>query len=121
MAVVSISREVLVRQFQIYARCQGDIITLKNLFCCLLFGPFSCELQGVKNGSQQRENSVHFTVFFGKSENESQVAEIVNGVYGADTVTVNYVQFWFRRYRSCIFDVKVAPRQSSKMSIKSQK
>ncbi|GFV28767.1 hypothetical protein TNCV_3987171 [Trichonephila clavipes] len=77
MAVGSISRKVSIKQFQIYARCQG--------------------------------------------ENESQVAEIVNGVYGADTVTANYVQFWFRRFRSGIFDVKVAPSPSSKMSIKSQK
>ncbi|GFU65799.1 histone-lysine N-methyltransferase SETMAR [Trichonephila clavipes] len=48
--------------------------------------------------------------FFYKGENASQVAEIVNGVYGADTVTANYVQFWFRRFRSGIFDVKDAPR-----------
>ncbi|GFW13840.1 histone-lysine N-methyltransferase SETMAR [Trichonephila clavipes] len=70
----------------------------------------SCELQGVKNGSQQRENSVLFTVFIDKSENANQVAKIANGVYGADTVTANYVQFWFRRFRSGIFDVKDAPR-----------
>ncbi|GFX71578.1 hypothetical protein TNCV_2695661 [Trichonephila clavipes] len=43
-------------------------------------------------------------------ENESQVAEILNGVYGADTVTANYVQFWLHRFRSDIFNVKVAPR-----------
>ncbi|GFU77751.1 histone-lysine N-methyltransferase SETMAR [Trichonephila clavipes] len=66
MAVVSISPEVSIKQFQVYARCQG--------------------------------------------ENTSQVAEIVNGVYGADTVTTNYVQFWFRRFRSGIFDAKDAPR-----------
>ncbi|GFT58606.1 guanine nucleotide-binding protein G(o) subunit alpha [Trichonephila clavipes] len=42
--------------------------------------------------------------------NASQVAEIANGVYGADTATANYVQFWFRRFRSGIFDVKDAPR-----------
>ncbi|GFV02475.1 histone-lysine N-methyltransferase SETMAR [Trichonephila clavipes] len=40
----------------------------------------------------------------------SQTAEFVNGVYGADTVTAIYVQFWFRRYRSGIFYVKDAPR-----------
>ncbi|GFX20639.1 histone-lysine N-methyltransferase SETMAR [Trichonephila clavipes] len=57
--------------------------------------------------------------FFDKNENTSQVAEIVNGVYGADTVTAHYVQFWFRRFRSGIFDVKVAPRPSLKMPIKS--
>ncbi|GFU42230.1 histone-lysine N-methyltransferase SETMAR [Trichonephila clavipes] len=45
-----------------------------------------------------------------KSKNTSQVAEIVNGVFSADTVTANYVQFWFRRFRSGIFDVKDAPR-----------
>ncbi|GFV72967.1 histone-lysine N-methyltransferase SETMAR [Trichonephila clavipes] len=47
--------------------------------------------------------------FFDKGENVSQAAEIVNGVYGADTVTANYVQFWFRRFRSGIFDAKDAP------------
>ncbi|GFX53631.1 histone-lysine N-methyltransferase SETMAR [Trichonephila clavipes] len=41
-----------------------------------------------------------------RPENASQVAEIANGVYGADTVTTNYVQFWFCRFRSGIFDVK---------------
>ncbi|GFU38664.1 histone-lysine N-methyltransferase SETMAR [Nephila pilipes] len=44
--------------------------------------------------------------FFNKGEYASQMAEIVNGVYGADTVTTNYVQFWFH----CIFYVKEAPR-----------
>ncbi|GFV50085.1 hypothetical protein TNCV_2354701 [Trichonephila clavipes] len=77
MAEVSISREVSIEQFQIYARCRG--------------------------------------------ESASRVAEIVNGVYGASTVTANYVQFWFRRFRSGIFDVKVVPHPSSKMSIQSQK
>ncbi|GFY10060.1 histone-lysine N-methyltransferase SETMAR [Trichonephila clavipes] len=48
--------------------------------------------------------------FFDKGENASQLAEIVNGVYGADTITANYVQFWFRRFRSGTFDVKDAPR-----------
>ncbi|GFX22537.1 cathepsin B [Trichonephila clavipes] len=48
--------------------------------------------------------------FLDKSENTSQAAEIVNGVYGADTVTANCAQFWFRRFRSGIFDVKDAPR-----------
>ncbi|CAK9816710.1 Histone-lysine N-methyltransferase SETMAR [Anthophora quadrimaculata] len=48
--------------------------------------------------------------FFDKGENASQAAEIVNGVYDPDTVTANYVQFWFRRFRSGIFDVKDASR-----------
>ncbi|GFV40054.1 histone-lysine N-methyltransferase SETMAR [Trichonephila clavipes] len=34
----------------------------------------------------------------------------MNGVYSADTITANYVQYWFRRFRSGIFDVKHAPR-----------
>ncbi|GFW44114.1 histone-lysine N-methyltransferase SETMAR [Trichonephila clavipes] len=38
------------------------------LMCCSL----NCELQGVKNESQQREDSMHFTVFFDKGENASQ-------------------------------------------------
>ncbi|GFV51314.1 histone-lysine N-methyltransferase SETMAR [Trichonephila clavipes] len=37
------------------------------------------------------------------------MAEIANGVYGAETVMANYMQFWFRRFRSGIFDVKDAP------------
>ncbi|GFU42526.1 histone-lysine N-methyltransferase SETMAR [Trichonephila clavipes] len=49
---------------------------------------------------------LHF--FFDKGENAKQATEIVNGAYGADTVTANYVQFWFRRFRSRIFGVKVA-------------
>ncbi|GFU25611.1 histone-lysine N-methyltransferase SETMAR [Trichonephila clavipes] len=60
--------------------------------------------------------------FFGKVKNASQLLEIANGDYGADTVTANCVQFWFRRFRSGIFDVKDAPAQSStslKISIES--
>ncbi|GFT41194.1 histone-lysine N-methyltransferase SETMAR [Trichonephila clavipes] len=49
--------------------------------------------------------------FFDKSESENQVAEIANGVYGADTVTGNYVQFWFRRFHSGILDVKGASQK----------
>ncbi|GFV73860.1 histone-lysine N-methyltransferase SETMAR [Trichonephila clavipes] len=48
--------------------------------------------------------------FFDKDEHASQVVEIANGVYGADTVIANYVQFWFHRFRSGIFYVKDAPR-----------
>ncbi|GFV95400.1 histone-lysine N-methyltransferase SETMAR [Trichonephila clavipes] len=35
------------------------------------------------------------------------MAEIVNGVYGPDTVTANYMQFWFRRFRSAGFKKKL--------------
>ncbi|GFX46174.1 histone-lysine N-methyltransferase SETMAR [Trichonephila clavipes] len=48
--------------------------------------------------------------FFEKGKTVSQAAEIVNGVYGADTVTANYVTFWFRRFWLGIFYVKDAPR-----------
>ncbi|GFV33167.1 histone-lysine N-methyltransferase SETMAR [Trichonephila clavipes] len=48
--------------------------------------------------------------FFDKGENAKQVVEIENGVYEADIVAANYEQFWFRRIRSGIFDVKDAPR-----------
>ncbi|GFW79670.1 histone-lysine N-methyltransferase SETMAR [Trichonephila clavipes] len=47
--------------------------------------------------------------FFDKGENASQVAETANGGYGVNTVTANYVQVCFRRFRSGIFDVKDAP------------
>ncbi|GFY00258.1 histone-lysine N-methyltransferase SETMAR [Trichonephila clavipes] len=81
----------------------------KKLFGFFLFGPFSCELQSVKNGSQQKKIRFFLQFFFDEGENASQVAEIANGVYGSDTVTTNYVQFWFRRFRSGIFDIKDAP------------
>ncbi|GFX03752.1 histone-lysine N-methyltransferase SETMAR [Trichonephila clavipes] len=48
--------------------------------------------------------------FFDSGENASQVAKIVKGVYDVDTVTANYLQFWFRRFRSGILKVKDAPR-----------
>ena len=48
--------------------------------------------------------------FFDKGENASQTAETVNGIYGPNTVTEKYVKFWFRRFRSGIFNVKHAPR-----------
>ncbi|GFV03200.1 histone-lysine N-methyltransferase SETMAR [Trichonephila clavipes] len=51
--------------------------------------------------------------FFDKGENASQMAEIVSGVYGVDTAIANYVQFWFRRFCSGIFYVKVAPRPAN--------
>ncbi|GFU57879.1 histone-lysine N-methyltransferase SETMAR [Trichonephila clavipes] len=38
--------------------------------------------------------------FFDKGENANQVAKIADGIYGANTVTANYVQFWFRRFGS---------------------
>ncbi|GFU20099.1 histone-lysine N-methyltransferase SETMAR [Trichonephila clavipes] len=50
---------------------------------------------------------------FHKGRNKSQAAEIMNGVYGADIATANYLQFWFRCFRSDIFDVKDAPRTGS--------
>ncbi|GFV84241.1 hypothetical protein TNCV_3039011 [Trichonephila clavipes] len=50
------------------------------------------ELQGVKNGSQQRKNIRYILqFFFDKGENASQVAKIVTGVYGPDTVSASYV------------------------------
>ncbi|GFV84032.1 histone-lysine N-methyltransferase SETMAR, partial [Trichonephila clavipes] len=79
---------------------------LKSLVYEMPVGLFSCELQGVKNRSKQIANSVIFTVLL----TASQGPEIANGVYGADTVTANSVQFWFHRFRSGIFDFKDAPR-----------
>ncbi|GFW02180.1 histone-lysine N-methyltransferase SETMAR [Trichonephila clavipes] len=56
-----------------------------------------------------KEKIRYIQFFFDKVKNASQGAEIVHGVYGADTVTANYVQFWFRQFFSDIFDVKDAP------------
>lgn len=35
--------------------------------------------------------------------------QIVNGLYGLDTVTTNYVRFWFRWFCYSTFDVKDLP------------
>ncbi|GFW30984.1 histone-lysine N-methyltransferase SETMAR [Trichonephila clavipes] len=52
-----------------------------------------------------------FLQFFSdKGQNASHMAEIANDIYGTNTVTANHVQFWFRRFRSGIFDIKYAPR-----------
>ncbi|GFU35699.1 histone-lysine N-methyltransferase SETMAR [Trichonephila clavipes] len=89
-------------------------VTFHTKIISFLFGPFNCELQGVKNGSQQRENSGYILqFFFDKDEKVSQAAEIVNSIYGAHTVTANYVKFWFRPFHSGIFDVKNAPHIGS--------
>ncbi|GFW60934.1 histone-lysine N-methyltransferase SETMAR [Trichonephila clavipes] len=53
--------------------------------------------------------NIFLLFFFDKGESASQGAEIAHDVYGADTVTVNYAQFWFLRFRSGIFDFKDAP------------
>ncbi|GFT36094.1 histone-lysine N-methyltransferase SETMAR [Trichonephila clavipes] len=47
-----------------------------------------------------------------EGENASHSAEIENGVYGANSVIDNYVQFWFRRFHSGIFDINDAPHSS---------
>ncbi|GFW33476.1 histone-lysine N-methyltransferase SETMAR [Trichonephila clavipes] len=82
MALVSISREVSNKQFKIYAPCQ-----------------------------EVNEEKIQYILkfFLDNGENASQATEIVNGVYGADTVRAYFVQFWFRRFRAGIFDVKDAP------------
>ncbi|GFW95333.1 histone-lysine N-methyltransferase SETMAR [Trichonephila clavipes] len=106
MAVVSISREVLIKQFQIYARCQDDISQKKNYFAffCLVYSVVSCRVLKIKVNKEKIQFFLQF--FFDKSESARQVAEIANGVDGADTVPANYVQFLFRRFRSGIFDLK---------------
>ncbi|GFX02206.1 histone-lysine N-methyltransferase SETMAR [Trichonephila clavipes] len=93
----------------------------KKVSLPFLFGPFTSELQGVKMEVNKEKIRFFLLFFFDKGENANQVAEIANGVYGAVTVTLNYVLFWYRRLGSGIFDVKDAPRTqggpSSKLSI----
>ena len=52
-------------------------------------------------------------LFFYKGGYAIQAAVIVNDVYGASTITANYTQFWFHRFRGSIFDVNDAPRTGS--------
>ncbi|GFW04576.1 hypothetical protein TNCV_2225941 [Trichonephila clavipes] len=61
----------------------------------------------LKRESQQEENLYILQFFFGKVENTSQVAEIVNCVYGVSTVTVHCVQFWFCRFPPGMFIVEI--------------
>ncbi|GFU32141.1 feline leukemia virus subgroup C receptor-related protein 2 [Trichonephila clavipes] len=60
-----------------------------------------CDLQGVKNRSQQKEIYQIIRFFFDNDENASQEAR--NGVYGPNTVTTNYVQFWLNQFRPDIY------------------
>ena len=56
---------------------------------------------------------------FDKGKKASQ-AEIVNAVYGPDTITPNYAQFWIHRFRSAFFMFKMHLTRAgplSKMSI----
>ncbi|GFW51817.1 hypothetical protein TNCV_1187491 [Trichonephila clavipes] len=63
-------------------------------------GYFSVVSYNVLKREVNKEKIRFFLQFlFDEGENASQMAEITNGVYGADTVTANYVQFLFRRFR----------------------
>ncbi|GFW01258.1 histone-lysine N-methyltransferase SETMAR [Trichonephila clavipes] len=70
------------------------------------------ETEGILlNGHQLHVGPFYYKpFFFDKGGNASQTAKIVNIVYSADTVKADYVQFWFRRFRSGIFYVKNASR-----------
>ncbi|GFW67279.1 hypothetical protein TNCV_2698891 [Trichonephila clavipes] len=63
--------------------------------------------QSCKNKFKREDFHINYSV---TRENASQEAEIANDIYGIDTVTANYVQVWFRRFRSAISDFKDAPR-----------
>ncbi|GFV47078.1 hypothetical protein TNCV_197731 [Trichonephila clavipes] len=58
--------------------------------------------------SQAKPEEVYSLKVMSGGENASQVAEMVNGVYGTDNEIANYVQCWFHRFLSGIFEVKVA-------------
>ncbi|GFY00532.1 hypothetical protein TNCV_2139291 [Trichonephila clavipes] len=124
MAVVSISREVSIKQLQIYARCQGDISHQKNSFAvfCLVHSVVSYRMLKMEVNKEKIRYILQF--FFDKGENASQVAEIVNGVHGADTVTANSCNFGFVDSIQAFLMLKMHLAQagpSSKMAIKSQK
>ena len=57
-----------------------------------MFGAFSSEIQGIKSGSQQRKIKYILQFFYYKGKNASKASVIVNGVYGANTLTANYKQ-----------------------------
>ncbi|GFW88201.1 histone-lysine N-methyltransferase SETMAR [Trichonephila clavipes] len=75
------------------------------LFFCLIYSVVNYRVLKIEVNKEKIRFFLQF--FFDKGTNASQAAEIVDG---ADTVTANYVKFWFRRFRSGIFDVKDAPR-----------
>ncbi|GFU90162.1 histone-lysine N-methyltransferase SETMAR [Trichonephila clavipes] len=79
---------------------------MKDLIC--IRPPHSGDSLPLDLKSYQQENAWKLRLD-NHGENASQVAEIVNGVYGADTVAADYVQFWFHRCRSGVSNVKDAP------------
>ncbi|GFT59637.1 histone-lysine N-methyltransferase SETMAR [Trichonephila clavipes] len=84
--------------------------------CCVVVTNATCLTmtdRGQRNSSWQRARCpsvVRSSFEHHAGENARKVAEIANGVYSADNVTANYAQFWLRRFRSRIFDVKDAFR-----------
>ncbi|GFT12300.1 histone-lysine N-methyltransferase SETMAR [Trichonephila clavipes] len=69
----------------------------------------SCSLNLIPKKVNKEKIRFILQFFYDEGKNASQVTEIANGGYGADTVTANFVQFWFGQFRSGIFDVKDAP------------
>ncbi|GFU15338.1 histone-lysine N-methyltransferase SETMAR [Trichonephila clavipes] len=93
--------------------------------CTALFQPVSCLLMGNECvhevGGITAEKSVirhpsmrNLRVIPSYRSSAVTIYLVVHvSVYGADTVTANYAQFWFRSFRAGIFDVKNAPRTYS--------
>ncbi|GFX14591.1 histone-lysine N-methyltransferase SETMAR [Trichonephila clavipes] len=91
-------------KYQIIRIPQGSVRLVKKTQEGKISTYYLLITKGVTSSSPIPLKTRHF--IFDNGENASQAAEIVNGVYGANTVTANCVQFWFRRFRSGIFHVK---------------
>ncbi|GFW73247.1 histone-lysine N-methyltransferase SETMAR [Trichonephila clavipes] len=78
----------------------------KNYFAgfCFIHSIVSYRVLKIEVNKEKVRYILQFS--FDKGENASQTSEILHGVYDAHTVTANYMQFWFRRFSSGIFDVK---------------
>ncbi|GFQ84892.1 hypothetical protein TNCT_732221 [Trichonephila clavata] len=53
--------------------------------------------------NKERIGYTHILEFF---FDKGKTAEIVDGVYGPDIRTANYVQFWFHQFRSAMLTVE---------------
>ncbi|GFW52543.1 transposable element Tcb1 transposase [Trichonephila clavipes] len=99
--------ELEARLQQIWNEMSHDII--QNLYASMPDRITSCSMGHIFLGTASATSRSISAVIRDKGENARQVAEIANDVYGPDTVTANYVQFRFHRFRLGIFDVKDAP------------
>ncbi|GFT50820.1 hypothetical protein TNCV_321341 [Trichonephila clavipes] len=87
---------------------EAKIIEIKKKSCTVVFYAYpdvqKVSLKHLENSGgrncriNQIKESANSDIANMPESSGEEVAKIVNGVYGANTETANYVKFWFRRF-----------------------